>query len=1110
MANFSQGVHRTDKSLKNDRYNPFPGLRSFKPSDTHLFFGREKQMAELLRKLRATRFLAILGNSGSGKSSMVKCGLLPHLQKGFVAQAGADWRIVSFRPGIDPIGNMSWELAKANAEAQGEAMEPSTPAQIEAILKSGTLGLVRQFERSEMKSGENLLLVIDQFEELFKYNEREKKSGDNSNDALVFVNLLLTAAKQQNLPLYIVITMRSDFLGNSTEFRGLPEIINEGQFLVPRMQRDEIKRAITGPLALVGVGMAPRLTNQLLNDVGEKPDELPILQHTLNRLFEQWENEGEEEALIDIKHYDKIGTISHALDWHAEEAYNELVSKRDQQICERIFKAITDKGSEGKGTSRPTKMSDLIFLTDSSMNEIGEILRPFIQEGRTFVSLSDTDVDDETIVSLSHESLMRVWKRLSVWVDDEFVSSDMYSRMANAATLHYAGQSALWRNPELQLGLNWYESHNPNKVWANRYGFNYNRTIDFLMESRSSYENEKKLEKDARSQKLQRARRISYASIIALLICLSFAIGAYFFFVKAQESAVKAEKAKVEANEGMLEARLAGIEANEEKRRANEEKKNAVIAAAEAEEAKTDAEEAQEKEAAAAEEAVEAKTAAEAAAAEAEEAKTAAEAAAKVAKEAQVSEAAAAEKAQVAQVNAQNLKFLEESQGLAIKSEEMEEPMVQGLLAEVAYLMVPDKMDDGTGNKISDAKVYDTYVYNGLYSAINSIWKGDDYNKKDKFYNDYNANNKHIGDISKLINLSDGKILSIGRDGKMYKWDKKKSENVSLTDKGLSYTNAVASPNKKWLASLDLKNEVRFHKVAKLEDFPVPIEYEDNQSERKSITSMIFLKNNKDFIFTTYDNRTATSQLYKASIPSSSEKNSISKPFGKPLENIRINAFCETKISGKNIFILGTEKGGIYRWDLGSEDKEPQKIDDNGKFKYEQITALCDVGNNTIIVGTQTGRLYLFDLSGEAELIQIANRHYSTITSFKLGGNYNDLLISTSWDKSAKLWRLSEILNKENQKRYVPIELPHSDWVMTADFVTGIEVITGSRNGEIRVWPTMASILSSQLEGKMKGNVKESDIEELKVEVNIVDDEYKDSNIKEDLIKFHGELLIDD
>jgi WD40 repeat protein len=149
-------------------------------------------------------------------------------------------------------------------------------------------------------------------------------------------------------------------------------------------------------------------------------------------------------------------------------------------------------------------------------------------------------------------------------------------------------------------------------------------------------------------------------------------------------------------------------------------------------------------------------------------------------------------------------------------------------------------------------------------------------------------------------------------------------------------------------------------------------------------------------------------------------------------------------------------------------------------------------------------------LNGKTELIQIANRHYSTITSFKLGGNFNDLLISTSWDKSAKLWRLSEILNKEKQKRYVPIDLPHSDWVMTADFVTGIDIITGSRNGEIRVWPTMASILSSQLEGEMKGNVKESDIKELKVEVNIIDDEYKDSNIKEDLTKFHGELLIDD
>lgn len=1104
MANFSQGVHRTDKNLSNNRYNPFPGLRSFKPSDTHLFFGRERQMAELLRKLRAIRFLAILGNSGSGKSSMVKCGLLPRLQKGFAAQAGSDWRIVSFKPGIDPIGNMSWEMAKANAKAQGEAMEPSTPTQIESVLRSGTLGLVRQFERSEMKPGENLLLVIDQFEELFKHDEREKQSGDNSNDAFVFANLLLTAVKQQNLPLYIVITMRSDFLGNSTEFRGLPEIINEGQFLIPRMQRDEIKRAITGPLALVDVEMSPRLTNQLLNDIGEKPDELPLLQHTLNRLFEQWESEGKDDVPIDFNHYEKIGTISHALDWHAEEAYNELLSKREQETCERIFKAITDKGSEGKGTSRPTKIHDLVFLTDSSLDEIVEILRPFTQQGRTFVNLSDTDIDNDTIVSLSHESLMRVWKRLSAWVDDEFISSNMYSRMANASTLYYTGESGLWRNPELQLGLNWYESHNPNEIWADRYGFNYERTIDFLMESRLSYENELKLEKDARSQKLQRARRVSYASVIALLICLGFAIGAYFFFRDAQASAKKAEKAKLLANEGMVEAKLAGIEANTERQRAQKQENIAIMKADEANRS-----------------AIQAANAAR----DAEIARDAQEKAAKIAireakaaKEARDLQQIAAERAAKSEADAekekenatrqekiaQSLKFLEQSQGLAIKSKEMEEPIVQGLLAEVAYLMVPAEMDDGTGNKVLNTKEYDTYVYNGLYAAINSIWKGNEYEKKDKFYNDYNKDKHHVGGISKLIRLPDGKILSIGRDGRMYKWDKKKATGIASSERGVSYANAVVSPNKKWLVTLTAKNEARFHRVAKLSTVPIPIEEADKTKTRKPITSMVFLKNNKDFIFATYNNSTRTSQLHQVSTPSSSEKNTISKPLGKPLGKTRINAFCPIHINGKNTLILGTQEGGIYRWNLDNENQELQKIDDKGVLNLEQITALCDIGNNTIIIGTQRGRLYLFDLNNNKKPIQIANRHYSAITSFELGGNPVRTLISTSWDKSTKLWRLSEILNEEKQKKYVPIELPHSDWVMTASFATGIDIVTGSKNGEIRVWPTMASALSSQLQRDMKGRVSQTNLEELKVEVNIEDDEYKDSNLSKKMKQFYG------
>ena len=120
---------------------------------------------------------------------------------------------------------------------------------------------------------------MDQFEELFRFSNLEKQSGSVKRDADAFINLLLRASENKNQKLYIAITMRSDFLGDCTVFRGLPEAINQGQYLIPRMSREERKLAITGPIAVAGVNISSRLVTKLLNDVGEGPDHLPILQH---------------------------------------------------------------------------------------------------------------------------------------------------------------------------------------------------------------------------------------------------------------------------------------------------------------------------------------------------------------------------------------------------------------------------------------------------------------------------------------------------------------------------------------------------------------------------------------------------------------------------------------------------------------------------------------------------------------------------------------------------------------------------------------------------------------------------------------------------------------
>ena len=349
--------------------NPFPGLRAFEEDEDVLFFGREKQIDELLKKLRTSRFLAIIGSSGSGKSSLVKSGLLPSLHSGLMSGVSSDWRIALFRPGNDPIGKLNEALSQDGVLRDYDSTDD---LQIytsinESILRRSNLGLTEVYKQSGIDKKHNLLVLVDQFEEIFRFSKYEKEVGEGKRDSIAFINLLLKAAEQKEFPIYVVFTMRSDFLGDCTEFRGLPEAINEGQYLGPRMTREERREAITGPIAVGSGAISPALLNRLLNDVGDNPDQLPILQHAMMRTCDELKTRQHPETPIDIDDYENIGTISEALSQHAEEAFAELTTDRDREICEKIFKELTDKGNLAYGVRRPRLLSEICAAMMNSL-----------------------------------------------------------------------------------------------------------------------------------------------------------------------------------------------------------------------------------------------------------------------------------------------------------------------------------------------------------------------------------------------------------------------------------------------------------------------------------------------------------------------------------------------------------------------------------------------------------------------------------------------------------------------------------------------------------------------------------------------------------------------
>ena len=527
--------------------NPFPGLRPFELEQEHLFFGREGQADELLARLSQTRFLTVVGTSGSGKSSLVRAGLLPGLYSGFLGSAGSSWRVAILRPGNAPICHLAEALN--DKEVFGVAgKDADIQARFtEVTLRRGALGLVEFVRQARMEAHESLLVLVDQFEEVFRFQESTQGEARQAaqDEASAFVKLLLNGVDDKSVPIYVVLTMRSDFLGDCAQFRGLPEAINQGQYLIPRMTREERRTAIEGPVAVGLRSISPELVNRLLNDMGDNPDQLPILQHALMRTWEQWKLDHHEDEPLDLRHYEAIGGMADALSIHADELYDGLASDRAQLIAERLFKALTDKGLDNREVRRPTKMAEIAAICGSEVDDVIAVVEAFRQEGASFLMPPVGELlMADTILDISHESLMRVWKRLKGWTQEEQHSAQLYQRLADAAFRYQNKQAALYRDPELTEALSWHKRMNPNEHWALRYAANYAESVEFLKQS-----------SDVRQWEVTR-RRIFTASLVGLSV-IAVIGGTFAFFQSRSATAAKNEALNKEIEARSLTAQSA-------------------------------------------------------------------------------------------------------------------------------------------------------------------------------------------------------------------------------------------------------------------------------------------------------------------------------------------------------------------------------------------------------------------------------------------------------------------------------------------------------------------------------------------------------------------------
>ncbi|MEM1360589.1 MAG: hypothetical protein AAGF94_02600 [Pseudomonadota bacterium] len=508
---------------------PYPGLRAFNTDEGDLFFGRDDAVAELIQRLHKTRFLAVLGASGSGKSSLVRTGLFEGLELG-LHPAGSEWCFCDFAPGGQPIRSLARALKTIHSGE--ETTEATLDEQLDALewnLRRGPRSLVEWIEDGHIPESAQLLVLVDQFEELFRFSQYEERET-----AEAFVKLLTEAADWSEGRIHVVLTMRSEFLGACALIPNLTEWINAGSYLTPRMTREECRQAIVGPARLVGTEIEPKLVNTILNDLSSfapwgaedlsdqlralsrRADQLPVMQHLLNRL---WQLAADDDPVVlTSEAYVALGGLKGAIDAHSDEIIAGL-SDAEKAIVPKIFRSLVRGVSLEAATRRPLRVADLANEIDADPMVLAPVIDAFRATGANYLRPDISQpFSPDMIVDISHESLIRQWTDLSAWVGEEAAAAASLRRLANAEARYSANEGGLLAGLDLDTMSNWWHETDPKPAWAKRYVKSLEPLESFLTQSEIAERTEQEqIEKRRRRNTRALATLAGTASVIAII-----------------------------------------------------------------------------------------------------------------------------------------------------------------------------------------------------------------------------------------------------------------------------------------------------------------------------------------------------------------------------------------------------------------------------------------------------------------------------------------------------------------------------------------------------------------------------------------------------------------
>ncbi len=401
---------------------PYMGLAAFQAEDARWFFGRGRLVAELVARLAGTPFLAVIGPSGSGKSSALRAGLLPAV---WALPGASRWKTIVLTPSAQPLEELAMRVALVRGVAPGSLL-----ADLRASPEG--LGLAVRQALADEPAGTRLLLVVDQFEEAFTLC-----AGEPEHRA--FVQALTGLAADPGCQASVVIGVRADFYARCAEYPELVAAMQDQQVLVGPMTGPELREAIEGPAARAGLTLEPGLVSTVLADLGDEPGSLPLLSHAL---FATWQRR--RGRSLTTAGYHDAGGVHKAIAQTAEEAYGQL-DLAQQAIAKDLFLRLTALGEGTEDTRRRVSRAELGDGADA------EVVLGRLAQARLVIL-------DEDTVEVAHEALIREWPTLQRWLSEDREGLLIHRRLTEAATeweVSARDPGVLYRGGRLATGRDW-------------------------------------------------------------------------------------------------------------------------------------------------------------------------------------------------------------------------------------------------------------------------------------------------------------------------------------------------------------------------------------------------------------------------------------------------------------------------------------------------------------------------------------------------------------------------------------------------------------------------------------------------------------------------------